>query len=51
MKTTMNIRKIFRNSVRLYFAPLTGAVRAVRYEWRRIEKQHQRESHQNKLHA
>lgn len=51
MKTNMNIRKIFRNSVRLYFAPLTGAFRAVRSELHRIEKQHQREAHQNKLHA
>jgi len=52
MKTNMNIRKIFRNSVRLYFAPLTGAYHAVCRELNRIHReQHQPDVDQKKLHA
>jgi hypothetical protein len=36
----MNIRQIFLSSLRLYFAPLVGAVRAVRDEFRRFDQQH-----------
>lgn len=42
MKT--NIRKIFRNSVRLYFAPLTGAFKAVRNETNRISREQHRQA-------
>lgn len=32
MKSPVNLRRVFRNSVRLYFAPLTGAFKGVREE-------------------
>lgn len=35
----MNVRKILRNSLRLYFAPLTGAYQAVVAEMRRMERE------------
>lgn len=44
MKTTINIRKIIRNSVRLYFAPLTGAYKAVRSEANRISREQHKDS-------
>jgi hypothetical protein len=34
----LNLRRIFKNSVRLYFSPLTGAVRGVRRELRRMDR-------------
>lgn len=52
MKTKTNIRKIFRNSVRLYFAPLTGAFKAVRSESNRISReQHRHSDNQSAQHA
>jgi len=52
MKTKTNIRKIFRNSVRLYFAPLTGAIRAIRSESSRISReQHRQPKNHNEMHA
>lgn len=52
MKSKSNIRKIVRNSVRLYFAPLTGAFKAVRSETNRISReQHRETSSQNTQHA
>jgi hypothetical protein len=38
MKTTARIDfvRIFKNSIRLYFAPLIGAIRGIRKELRRI---------------
>lgn len=50
MRTNMDIRRIFMNSVRLYFAPLTGAVLGVRRELHRINKERQREAHQYNPH-
>ncbi|MDR2195737.1 MAG: hypothetical protein LBE50_03940 [Gallionellaceae bacterium] len=47
MKTTINLRRVFRDSVRLYFAPLTGAFNAVRSESRRISREQQRR-HENR---
>jgi hypothetical protein len=40
MKTIARIDfvRIFKNSIRLYFAPLTGSFRGVRKELRRIDK-------------
>jgi hypothetical protein len=35
MKITINFRRAMRDSVRMYFAPLTGAVHGVRTELRR----------------
>jgi hypothetical protein len=37
MMTKSNLRRIIRNSIRLYFAPLTGAYKAVRSELQRID--------------
>lgn len=34
----MNIRKIFIDSLRLYFTPLVGAYKAVKEEIKRIEQ-------------
>jgi hypothetical protein len=34
----LNLLRVFRNSVRLYFSPLTGAVRGVRRELRRMDR-------------
>lgn len=39
MKPSLDLRRIMRTSLRLYFAPLTGAVRGVRAEWRRDNRQ------------
>ena len=41
MKTenTLNIRRIFKDSVRMYFAPLTGAVKGVKSEFRRSDRE------------
>ncbi len=43
MKTSINIRKVIRDSVRLYFAPLTGAYKAVRREVHRINREQHKE--------
>lgn len=39
MKTQSNFQRIFRNAVRLYFAPLTGAYREVCSELDRINRE------------
>jgi hypothetical protein len=41
MKTgqTLSIRRIFKNSVRMYFAPLTGAFKGVQAELRRSDRE------------
>lgn len=36
----IDIRKVFNNSLRLYFAPLVGAVRAVMAEIKRFDREH-----------
>lgn len=35
----LNLRRIFKNSVRLYFSPLTGAIKGVRRELRRMDRE------------
>lgn len=51
MKAQSNFRRIFRNSVRLYFAPLTGAYKAVCSELDRISReQHRRHDTQVSKH-
>lgn len=37
--TQSNLRRVFRNSVRLYFAPITGAIKEVRRELDRISSE------------
>ncbi|MBV7542158.1 hypothetical protein [Acidovorax sp. sic0104] len=42
--TDLDLRRIFLNSVRVYFAPLTGAFKGIRDELRRTDpwRQHRR---------
>ena len=42
MKNTIQWRQIGLDSVRIYFAPLIGAVKGIRTEWRRVDRQIQR---------
>ena len=35
-----DIRKVFKDSLRLYFAPVVGAVRAVMSEIKRFDREH-----------
>ena len=42
MKLSIEIRRVMRDSVRLYFAPLTGAIKGARAEVRRIDRATQR---------
>ena len=39
MKTKTNFKRIILNSIRIYFAPLTGAYKAVRSEIERIRSE------------
>ena len=54
MKSThapLAYRRLMRESVRLYFAPLTGALKGIRSEWRRLEQEAARQradEHQDK---
>lgn len=36
----IDVKKVFRHSLRLYFAPLVGAVKAVLDEIKRFEREH-----------
>ena len=38
----IKVRRIFHDAVRMYFAPLIGAVRGIRTEMRRADRQVQR---------
>jgi len=49
MKTRSNFQRIFRNAVRLYFAPLTGAYKEVCSELDRISRERE-ELHSQKIH-
>lgn len=52
MKTRVNFRKMMRDSIRVYFAPLTGAFKAVRAEMRRAERENARRTgHDRANHA
>lgn len=43
MTDDLSIRQIFRNSLRLYFAPITGAIKGIRAEMRSADpKNHRR---------
>ena len=39
MKRSFPYRRVLRDSIRMYFAPLTGALKGIRAEWRRIERE------------
>lgn len=36
----IDVKKVFKNSLRLYFAPLVGAFKAVAAEMKRFEREH-----------
>ena len=38
-KSSINVRRIMRNSVRLYFAPLIGALKGIRSELHRADRE------------
>lgn len=38
MNISNQIRRIFRDSVRMYFAPLVGAIKGIRVEYRVIQR-------------
>ena len=42
MKSTIQLRQIGLDSVRVYFAPLVGTFKGIRAEWRRVDRQIQR---------
>lgn len=42
MKPSIRMRRIFRDSVRMYFAPLVGAVKGIRAEYQRIDREIER---------
>ena len=46
MKQPMQLRRVMRDSIRIYFAPLTGAFKGIRDELKRVDRdiQHQRNS-------
>ena len=44
MKTKTNFKRIIVNSIRLYFAPITGAFKAVRSELNRISREQHTEN-------
>ncbi len=44
MKSRTNFKRIIMNSIRLYFAPLTGAYKAVISEAQRISKEQHKDS-------
>ena len=39
MKIKLNFRRILKDSVQLYFAPITGAAKGIRDEFRRTDQQ------------
>lgn len=38
MKTTIPVRRVMRDSIMMYFAPLTGAFKGIRAELQRTDK-------------
>jgi hypothetical protein len=39
MKFLAQVRRIFRDSVRMYFAPLVGAIKGIRAEYARLDRE------------
>ena len=39
MKPTFTIRRLVRDSIRMYFAPLTGAYKGIRAEFRNADRE------------
>lgn len=42
MTDDLSIRRIFRNSLRLYFAPITGAIKGIKAEMLRADPKNHR---------
>ena len=42
MKFMIHLRRVIKDNIRIYFAPLTGAFKGMRAEWRRIDREIQR---------
>lgn len=42
MNQAINMRRVMRGSIRLYFAPLVGAFKGIRAELRRADREIQR---------
>jgi len=42
VKTTIHVRRVVRDSIRMYFAPLTGAVKGIREELQRTDREIER---------
>jgi hypothetical protein len=51
MKTKTNFKRIIMNSIRLYFAPITGAYRAVLSEAERISNEQHKDSNDGVKHV
>ena len=49
MKQLMQVRRIMRDSIRVYFAPLTGAFKGIKAELQLVDRdiQHRRNSEPN----
>lgn len=43
MRNSLNVKRIMRDSVRMYFAPLTGAYKGIRDELKRLEAESDRQ--------
>jgi hypothetical protein len=39
LKQTLYLRRVFKDSVRMYFAPITGAIKGVKSEFRRCDRE------------
>ena len=42
MKKPIHLRRVMRDSFRMYFAPLTGAIKGIRAELQRTDREIQR---------
>jgi len=42
MKQPTQVRRVMRDSIRMYFAPLTGAIKGIRAELHRADREVQR---------
>jgi hypothetical protein len=42
MKNTIKVRRVVRDSIRMYFAPLTGAFKGIRSELQRTDREIER---------
>jgi hypothetical protein len=42
MKQLIQVRRVMRDSIRMYFAPLTGAFKGIRAELHRADREAQR---------